>query len=217
MPTLIDRHGPIADGWTWFQPAGEAETGAEASGQGNTGPVAGAARAVAPARRVILTLAQWPAHADALTATGARLGICLEPADEPAAVVPLFERIELIAVRFPAFTDGRGYSAARLLRQRHGWKGELRAVGDVLRDQMFYLARCGFDTFGLKDGESVAQALKGFGDFSEAYQAAVDRGPLFRRRVPAHPLASVGAPMPASAPGADPAGRPRHRDSQANW
>lgn len=172
MPTLIDRHGPIADGWTWFEAGGEAPHK----------PAAGTA-----SRRLILSLAQWPLHADALAAAGASLGICLEPADEPAAIVCLFDRIELVAVRFPTFTDGRGYSTARLLRQRHGWKGELRAVGDVLRDQMFYLARCGFDSFDLKDGESVADALQGFGDFSEVYQAAADRGPLFRRR----PQASV--------------------------
>ena len=114
-----------------------------------------------------------------------RLGICLEPCRRPRRRSPTcFERIALVAIRFPAFTDGRGYSTARLLRQRHGWTGELRAVGDVLRDQMFYLARCGFDTFDLKDGESVAEALAGFGDFSEAYQSAADRGPLFRRRRP---------------------------------
>ncbi len=190
MPTLIDRNGPIADGWTWFQADGEATPGSAAG---------------ATSRRLILSLAQWPLHADALAAAGANLGICLEPADEPGAIVPLFDRIELVAVRFPAFTDGRGYSTARLLRQRHGWQGELRAVGDVLRDQMFYLARCGFDTFDLKDGESVADALRGFGDFSEVYQAAADRGPLFRRRPPA----------PATA--ADLAGREQTHLPQARW
>jgi len=189
MPTLIDRNGPIADGWKWFQADGEAPSGLAAG--------------AAASRRLILPRAQWPLHADALAAAGATLGICLEPADEPAAIVPFFDRIELVAVRFPAFTDGRGYSTARLLRQRHGWKGEMRAVGDVLRDQMFYLARCGFDTFDLKDGESVADALRGFGDFSEAYQAAVDRGPLFRRRPPAT--------------AADLAGRPQTQVPQARW
>jgi uncharacterized protein (DUF934 family) len=191
MPTLIDRNGPIADGWTWFRHETATTDGAAAvTGAGAKGP------------RLLLTLAQWSAHAEALAAAGASLGICLEPADEPVAVVPLFDRIGLIAIRFPAFTDGRGYSTARLLRQRHGWKGELRAVGDVLRDQMFYLARCGFDTFDLRDGESVPDALRGFGDFSETYQDAVDRGPLFRRRPPATATAADTEPRAAGrAPG----------------
>ena len=173
MPILIDRHGPIDDRWAWFQDEA-AEAGATA----------------ASGQRLILSLAQWPAHAERLEAAGATLGICLEPSDDPGQIVDLFERIALIAIRFPAFTDGRGYSTARLLRQRHGGTGELRAVGDVLRDQMFYLARCGFDTFDLKDGEPVAEAIAGFGDFSEAYQSAADRGPLFRRRTPATPAAA---------------------------
>jgi uncharacterized protein (DUF934 family) len=168
MPILIDRNGPIDDPWTWFQDE-----------------AAGAAATAACGQQLILPLAQWQDHAERLAAAGATLGICLEPSDDPGRIVDLFERITLIAIRFPAFTDGRGYSTARLLRQRHGWTGELRAVGDVLRDQMFYLARCGFDTFDLKDGEPVAEAIAGFGDFSEAYQSAADRGPLFRRRTPA--------------------------------
>ena len=172
MPTLIDRNGPLEDRWSAFDAEAEARSGNLAD------------------RRLIVAFSQWQAHADALAAAGATLGICLEPADDPADVAHHFDRIALIAVRFPAFTDGRGYSTARLLRQRYGWRGELRAVGDVLRDQMFYLARCGFDTFDLKDGESVAEALAAFGDFAEAYQSAADRGPLFRRRA-----SQAGAPV----------------------
>ena len=86
-------------------------------------------------------------------------------------------------MQFTSFTDGRGYSIGRLLRQRYGWRGELRAIGDVQRDQLFYLARCGFDAFALRDGEDVEVALAAFDDFSEAYQASVDQPlPLFRRR-----------------------------------
>ncbi len=156
-------------------------------------PGLGATKAFGQA--LILSLAQWQAHAERLEAAGATLGICLEPSDDPGQIVHCFERIVLIAIRFPAFTDGRGYSTARLLRQRHGWTGELRAVGDVLRDQMFYLSRCGFDTFDLKDGEPVAEAIAGFGDFSEAYQSAADRGPLFRRRSARHRC--LGRPVSA--------------------
>jgi uncharacterized protein (DUF934 family) len=167
MPTLIDRHGLREDRWSWFDPASTVTAPA-------TPPASGT--------RQLLSLEQWQTHGEALLAAGAEVGICLEPGEGPEALAGILDSLGLVAVRFPAFTDGRGYSTARLLRQRYGWSGELRAVGDVLRDQMFYLARCGFDTFDLKDGESVAEALAGFGDFTEAYQAAVDRGPLFSRR-----------------------------------
>jgi uncharacterized protein (DUF934 family) len=86
-------------------------------------------------------------------------------------------------VNFPSLTDGRGYSIARLLRERYGYVGELRAVGDVQRDQLFNLARCGFDAFLLRKDEDADGALAALEEFSEAYQASVERPqPLFRRR-----------------------------------
>jgi uncharacterized protein (DUF934 family) len=107
----------------------------------------------------------------------------LEPPDDPAKFADRFGAVARIEVNFPSFTDGRGYSIARLLRERHGYDGELRAVGDVQRDQLFYLARCGFDSFLLRTGEDADDALSAFNDFSEAYQASVERPqPLFRRR-----------------------------------
>ena len=84
-------------------------------------------------------------------------------------------RLTLIAVEFPAFTDGRGYSTATLLRERYGYTGELRAVGDVLRDQIFLMSRSGFTTFALRDDQSVDKALAAFNDFSSYYQHAADR------------------------------------------
>ena len=170
MPTLIDRAGPLQDRWSMLD------------SEGLVAPAAAATVAGGPGAHLILSLDQWTLHGDALVAAGAQIGIRLEPAEGPEAIAHLLDRIRLVAVHFPSFTDGRGYSTARLLRQRYGWAGELRAVGDVLRDQMFYLARCGFDTFELKDGEDVAAALAAFGDFTEVYQEAADRGPLFRRR-----------------------------------
>jgi uncharacterized protein (DUF934 family) len=87
-------------------------------------------------------------------------------------------------VHFPTFTDGRGYSTARLLRERYGYRGELRAVGDVLRDQLFYLSRVGFDAFALRQDQDAEGALASLADFSESYQASVERPqPLFRRRI----------------------------------
>lgn len=107
----------------------------------------------------------------------------LEPVDDPASLVDALDGLTTIAVRFPAFGDGRGYSIGRLLRERYGYRGELRAVGDVQRDQLYYLWRVGFDAFLLREGEDPAAALAALGDFSEAYQASVERPlPLFRRR-----------------------------------
>ena len=161
MPTLIDRNGRRDDAWI---------------------PFAGDATAIPAGAAVLLPLAEWQAHRADWTARASRLGVLLGPADDPAPIAPDLDTLSLVAVDFPAFTDGRGYSIARLLRERHGWQGELRAVGEVLRDQLFLLARCGFDTFALADGQPVDEALAAFADFSESYQSAVDRGPLFARR-----------------------------------
>ena len=107
----------------------------------------------------------------------------LEPGDDPARVADRLGSAARVEVNFPSFTDGRGYSIARLLRERHGYQGELRAVGDVQRDQLFYLSRCGFDAFLLRDGLDAQESLSALQDFSEAYQASVERPePLFRRR-----------------------------------
>ncbi|MGE0313991.1 MAG: DUF934 domain-containing protein [Lautropia sp.] len=112
------------------------------------------------------------------------VGVLLEPSDDPAIVDTLGPdvRLALVAVRFPAATDGRGYSIARLLRQRHRWQGPIRATGDVARDQLAYLRRCGFDQFLLRDGETPEAARAALAGFSERYQASSDGGPLFARR-----------------------------------
>ena len=105
----------------------------------------------------------------------------LEPADDPASIS--LEAVARVEVNFPKFGDGRGYSIARLLRERYGYRGELRAVGHITRDLLFYLESCGFDAFELRAGEDPHEALASFEDFSEAYQASVARPqPLFRRR-----------------------------------
>jgi uncharacterized protein (DUF934 family) len=107
----------------------------------------------------------------------------LEPADDPAAFAHRLGAVSRVEVNFPNFTDGRGYSIARLLRARYGYGGELRAVGDVQRDQLFNLARCGFDAFLLRKDEDADEALAAFDDFSETYQASAEQPqPLFRRR-----------------------------------
>jgi uncharacterized protein (DUF934 family) len=106
----------------------------------------------------------------------------LEPADDPATVS--LEGVTRVEVHFPKFGDGRGYSIARLLRERYGYRGELRAVGHITRDLLFFLESCGFDAFELREGENPQEALAAFEDFSESYQASVARPqPLFRRRL----------------------------------
>ena len=109
--------------------------------------------------------------------------LVLEPTDDPAMVAGAVGIARVIAINFPKFGDGRGYSIARLLRERHGYKGELRAVGEVARDHLHAMAQCGFDAFHLREGEDPQEALKAFGDFSDQYQAtAAQPLPLFRRR-----------------------------------
>ncbi len=90
----------------------------------------------------------------------------------------------LVAVDFPAFTDGRGYTLARLLRERYGFKGEIRAIGDVLVDQLFYMTRCGFDALALREDQHLDDALRALGAFSVSYQPGVDvREAMFERRL----------------------------------
>ena len=107
----------------------------------------------------------------------------LEPTDDPAKVAGELAGVARVEVNFPKFGDGRGFSIGRLLRERYGYKGELRAVGQITRDHLFYLESCGFDAFELREGEDAAEALAAFDDFSESYQASPARPvPLFRRR-----------------------------------
>ena len=78
--------------------------------------------------------------------------------------------IAFIAIDFPSYTDGRGYSLAQLIKTVYGWHGELRAVGDVMIDTVFYMARCGFDSFLIKEGHDPHLALQALGTFTEQYQ-----------------------------------------------
>lgn len=127
---------------------------------------------------VIVPLSVWRQQSLVATRSGST-GVWLRPEDEPSDIG---EFPCLVAIHFPAFTDGRGYSSARLLRQRCGYTGELRAFGDILRDQLYELARCGFDSFALRPDQDPVDALRAFDEFSDAYQSAADRGALFERR-----------------------------------
>jgi uncharacterized protein (DUF934 family) len=136
-----------------------------------------------PARAAIVPLSVWNARKAELQSRGTPVGVWLDVTEGPEAVADDLSALAVIAVNFPKFTDGRGYSTGRLLRERFGYQGELRAIGDVLHDQIFLMARCGFDAFALKEGKDIAKALVAFETFKTPYQAAVDQTqPLFRRR-----------------------------------
>jgi len=130
----------------------------------------------------IVPLPFWLAHRDALIGRG-NVGVWLAPDADPEALAADVGTVPVIAVDFPAFTDGRGYSIGRFLRDRYGFKGELRAIGDILRDQLFALAECGFDAFLIRSDRDAVAALSGLRDFASIY-AATSRTPQpwFRRR-----------------------------------
>lgn len=126
-------------------------------------------------RGAIVSRAYWQAIRGTRDGRNTPIGVRLEAGDGPGAVLDDLDRLDLIAIPFDHFKDGRGYSTARLLRERHGFTGELRAVGNVLRDQIAFMERCGFDSFEYAGGTEVARALDAFEDVSVVYQTAADR------------------------------------------
>lgn len=140
-----------------------------------------------PARRVIVPLSVWQVQKDALAGrlSAGEIGVCIdthELVEDLVASCGDVNAFPVVAVRFERFADGRGYSIATLLRTRYGYRGQLRAVGDVLRDQLFLMKRCGFNAFAVRADRDLEVALTGLRDFSEPYQGAVDEPqPLWRR------------------------------------
>jgi len=134
-----------------------------------------------PDGKVIVPLAYWQENRDTLMTRG-DVAVWLAPGEEPKDLADDLSALSLVAIHFPAFKDGRGYSYARELRTRFAFKGEVRATGDVLRDQLFYLARCGFNAFEVREDRSIEEALQGLKDFSVTYQGDVNEPrPLYRR------------------------------------
>ncbi|MDA0369323.1 MAG: DUF934 domain-containing protein [Proteobacteria bacterium] len=126
---------------------------------------------------LIVTLEQWRAQRDTLLARNVPLGLRLAPSDDVETVGDDARRFALIAIDFPAFTDGRPYSSARLLRERYGYDGELRATGQVLRDQLSFMQRCGFDAFEIANPNAAQDFAAAVGEISVVYQPAGDREP----------------------------------------
>ena len=131
----------------------------------------------------LLPLASWNAMQAESKQIPENLGLLLESTDTPEDIQGDIPSIPVIAVNFPAFADGRGFSIGTLLRQRYAFTGQLRAVGKPIRDQLSYLVRCGFNAIQLAEHYDPEKSLESLKDFSDAYQTAVDQStPLFRRR-----------------------------------
>lgn len=134
-----------------------------------------------PEGDLLLPLSLWQQAKDQLA--DRKLGVWLDSNELPEAIKDACNSLALIAINFPAFADGRGYSYASVLRVQYGYEGELRAIGDVLKDQLFYMKRVGFNSFAMREDQDLETALKHFSDFSKPYQAATDNPePLFQQR-----------------------------------
>jgi uncharacterized protein (DUF934 family) len=137
---------------------------------------------LSPGGCITVSLGRFRSERELLLARNTEIGVRLEPADDPHELEDYLERLSLIEVNFPKYTDGRGYSLAQLLRRRMGYSGELRAVGNVLRDQILYMNRSGFDAFET-DRADLTSVLEALEEFSVVYQPAADeRIPVFQRR-----------------------------------
>jgi uncharacterized protein (DUF934 family) len=166
MPRRLLRDGRIvADDWSYL---------AEAAGE---------------SAALILTFAEWQNDRAAWLARGGRLGVVLQPADKVELLAPDLSRLELIGAQFSGPSEGRGYTQARVLREQWKFGGELRATGFVRRDQLFFMARCGFNSFEMADAD-LDDAAAALSTFSKAYQPSNDAGlpfklPQRRRDMPA--------------------------------
>jgi uncharacterized protein (DUF934 family) len=167
MPEIIRGSAVVADDWQILRLAPETSVG----------------EVDVPAGRAVVPLALWLERHAELAARG-DVGVWIAGADDPTPMAPWLAQLPLVAVDFPKFTDGRGYSVAFLLRSRFAYRGELRAIGDVLPDQLFLMRRVGFDSFAVRADKDIRQALRSLQPFSDAYQGSWDNAvPAFRRHV----------------------------------
>jgi uncharacterized protein (DUF934 family) len=164
MPKLIKDNAIIDDAYTLISPNEDGSL-------------------TLPAAAVLVSLATWLSHRDALLAHPHGRGVQLSPHEMAESIAADAGKLDLIAIEFPAFVDGRGYSTAYILRNRLGFKAELRAVGDVFKDTLFYQQRSGFNAFAVRADKNLEDALHGLTTFSQPYQGtAEDSAPLYRRR-----------------------------------
>lgn len=167
MPRLIDTSGTeLVNAWVKLEKDSDLATALAAA-----------------AGKLLVPLQLWQDNKEALRKSGKELGVWLDSDQQAAALAGDLAELQLVALNFPGFTDGRSYSTANNLRRHYHYTGEIRAIGDVLRDQLFYLRRCGFSSFDLKDSVKLEDARTALGDFSDSYQATIEQpAPLFRRR-----------------------------------
>ena len=166
MPKLIKNAELVQDNWTVLREA--------------TGPDVLTA---VPGKNFIVPLKFWKMYQDKLEDYFGDIAIWLDSDENVNDIGSDLRQFTLIALNFPVFSDGRSYTNARELRQHLNYEGEIRAIGDVLRDQMFYMARCGFDSFEIRHDQDPDVCLTAFNDFPTGYQSAIDEpNPLFRRR-----------------------------------
>ncbi|MDD3481760.1 DUF934 domain-containing protein [Azovibrio restrictus] len=150
MAPLIDQHGLVrSDPWRCIGSAEELDEACKADNQ-----------------HLILSVSLWQAYGQRLRERDHSVGVWLGPEDEPEQLAPVLASLPIIAVQFTTFTDGRGYSLGRILRERMGYAGEMRAVGDILRDQIYLLHKCGFSSFALRADQSPEEAVAALKDFS---------------------------------------------------
>ena len=164
MPNLIRGSEIVDDGWQLIR---EREASINDLPEGN----------------VIVPLSLWKSEHDALRARDGAMAIWIDVDEEVEDIAEEVASFALIAINCPSFTDGTGLSTAVLLRTRFGFQGELRAVGDIRRDWLSYMRRCGFDSYLFASGEEAEQALESLVVMRDYYQGSVvEPSPLFRRK-----------------------------------
>lgn len=163
MPVIIKNNQVIEDLWTLLNADAQLDQALQT-------------------QQIIVPLSLWQQHKSELQAVQ-QLGVWLEADQAIENLIDDLAQFAVIALNFPVFTDGRHFSSARLLRERYAYTGEIRAIGDVFRDQMFFMQRCGFDAYAIRADCCPTDALKSLTELSVSYQAAYDQNlPLYRRR-----------------------------------
>ncbi len=147
----------------------------------------------------IVSLERWQSERETLVTRNAPLGIRLRSDQPPGPIAEDLDRFQVIALEFPKFGDGRAYSYARLLRERYGFRGELRAVGNVLRDQALFMLRCGFDAFEVAEGTPLEGWRESLAEISVFYQPTADgRSPAHALRAPRDGTGATRGTAPAA-------------------
>ena len=166
MQKLISKDGVLDNHWTVLKVA--------------TGPEI--LQAV-PGKNFVVPITFWKLYSEEINDYSGNIAIWLDSHELVEQIGDELHSLPLVALNFPVFADGRSYTNARELRQRHNYKGEVLAIGDVLRDQLYYMAQCGFDTFEIRHDQDPEVCLDAFADFKTGYQSTiVEPTPLFRRR-----------------------------------